>query len=86
MPDTEPDIARIVEVLDRHHVEYLLIGGVAALSHGSQRRTTDFDCLTKRGSDNFGRLSAAMKELGARIRAEGLSDEEAASLPAQFDS
>ena len=59
----EPDIHRLVEVLDRHGVEYLMVGGVAARAYGAV--------------DNFERLAAAMVELHARLRVEGLSDAEA---------
>ncbi len=34
-----PDVGRIVEALDRHGVEYLLVGGVAATAHGAERLT-----------------------------------------------
>ena len=29
-----PDVARLVEVLDRYEVEYLVVGGVAACAYG----------------------------------------------------
>lgn len=45
-PESPPlDIRRILTTLDRHHVEYLVVGGVAANAHGAERRTNDFDCL-----------------------------------------
>jgi hypothetical protein len=42
------DVARIVEALERHGVEYLLIGGVAAVGYGAQRPTEDTDCVVRR--------------------------------------
>ncbi|MHB1726666.1 MAG: hypothetical protein ACYCVN_10025 [Acidimicrobiales bacterium] len=39
----------------------------------------------RRSVENFDRLAAAMRELNARLRVEGLSDEEAAALPVQLD-
>lgn len=79
------DVARLVEVLDRHDVEYLLVGGIAAQARGAQRPTADFDCLARRTARNLDRLAAAMRELKARLRVEGLSDEEALLLPVQVD-
>ena len=80
-----PDVARLTEVLDRHGVDYLVIGGVATQAYGAERPTGDFDCLVRRSVANFDRLAAAMRELNARLRVEGLSDDEAAALPVQLD-
>lgn len=86
-PDrTEPDVARLVEVLDRHGVEYLVVGGVAAIAYGAIRPTRDFDCLVRRLGGNLDRLGDAMRELGARLSVEGLSDAEAALLPVKLDA
>ena len=80
------DFARIMQTLDRHGVEYLLVGGAAAIGYGAQRGTQDVDCMVPRGNDdNFRRLGGAMSELGARIRAEGLDDDVAKTLPANLD-
>lgn len=68
----EVDVLRIVRVLERHGVEYLLVGGVAAALHGAQRPTRDFDCVAQRSDANLQRLAAAMRELKARLRVGGL--------------
>ena len=86
LPDQSlPDVRRITEVLDRNGVDYLVIGGVATQAYGAERPTGDFDCLVRRTGENFDRLAAAMRELNARLRVEGLSDEESAALPVQLD-
>ena len=86
LPDqSRPDVPRITEVLDRHGVDYLVIGGVATQAYGAERPTGDFDCLVRRTGENFDRLAAAMRELKARLRVEGLTDEESAALPVQLD-
>ena len=79
------DLARILDVLDRHQVDYLLVGGVSANAYGALRRTADFDCLPALDRDNLRRVAAALRELGARLRVEGLSDEESRALPVQVD-
>lgn len=44
------DLPRLIEVLNRHEVEYLLVGGVAATAHGAERETEDADCVVRRES------------------------------------
>ena len=79
-----PDVDRLIDTLIRHDVEFLLVGGVATQAYGATRPTKDFDCLIRRAGENLEHLAAAMRELGARLRVAGLSDEEAALLPVQI--
>lgn len=67
---TEPtyDPLRALECLHRHGVEFVLIGGVAAVAHGSPLATFDTDITPRRTADNLDRLAAALRELNARIR------------------
>lgn len=86
MTDHPPlDVDRVVEVLDRHGVLYLLVGGVAARLHGAERPTEDIDVLPEDGEENLRRLAAALTELGAFLRVGRMSDEEARSLPIRLD-
>ena len=64
----------ILEVLDRHEVVYVVIGGIAAVLHGAAHVTTDVDVVPEEGLRNLERLSAALHELGARIRMSGEPD------------
>ena len=64
----------ILAVLDRHHVRYVLIGGLAAILHGASHLTTDVDIVPEEAARNLERLSAALVELGARIRVVGEDD------------
>lgn len=57
------DVDRVVGVLDSHGVQYLLIGGVAARFHGSERRTEDIDVLPRDDDENLGRLASALRDL-----------------------
>ena len=82
----EPDLGRVVGVLDRHGVEYLVVGGGATQLYGATRPTKDSDCLVLQEKDNLVRLAAALRELNARLRVTGLSDEESAALPVQIDA
>lgn len=62
----------MLEVLHRHGVQFVLVGGFAANVHGSPLLTSDVDITPKAHPDNLTRLSAALTELGARIRTEGI--------------
>jgi hypothetical protein len=64
----------ILAVLDAHDVRYVLIGGLAAVLHGAPHVTTDVDVVPEEAKRNLERLSAALEELGARIRATGEPD------------
>lgn len=70
MPDESPplEIERIVQVLARHGVEYVIIGGVAELLFGSPRITYDTDICYRRTRENLMRLASALNELGATLR------------------
>ena len=60
---------KILEVLTRHGVEFVVIGGLAGLAHGSILPTTDVDITPDRDAANLGRLSEALSELDAQVRA-----------------
>ena len=69
-PD-EFDPQRIVEVLNRHRVEYVLVGGYAAQLYGARRPTYDTDITPSTTRDNLDRLAASLHELAAGIRVDG---------------
>jgi hypothetical protein len=58
----------IFACLDRHGVRYVLIGGLAAVLHGSPLPTVDADICPSVDPENLARLAAALAELDARIR------------------
>lgn len=66
MPMLEAEV--IFEVLGRHGVDYVLIGGLAAVLHGSPLPTVDADICPSSAPDNLKRLAGALVELDARIR------------------
>ena len=66
MPDFDPQ--RIFEVLNARRVDYVLIGGFAAVIHGSPFVTSDVDVVPATDAENLRRLSDALTELGAQIR------------------
>ena len=61
-------VFELVVVLNRHEVDYLLIGGVALQAHGHVRTTQDLDVIAAWTKENMRRLAGALGELGARLR------------------
>jgi hypothetical protein len=64
--DFQPEA--VIELLGRHRVRYVLIGGVAAVTHGAAIVTMDIDICYARDDDNLARLSAALREVHATLR------------------
>ncbi|MEJ7764222.1 MAG: hypothetical protein WKF86_01885 [Acidimicrobiales bacterium] len=69
-----PDLAAIVQVLNRNRVAYVLIGGSAAQFSVPSLVTYDVDFSPAFDQDNLQRLSMALTELGARIRTEAVPE------------
>jgi hypothetical protein len=55
-------------VLVAHEVDFVLIGDLAAIVHGSARATFDLGIAYRRSNENLERLAAALQELGATLR------------------
>jgi hypothetical protein len=68
------DAPALLEVLERHRVQYVVVGGYAAELHGSVRRTVDVDVVPRTTADNLERLAAALREVQAKIRTEGFPE------------
>jgi hypothetical protein len=58
----------IIAALNRHGVDYVLIGGLAAALHGSPYQTQDADICPAPDRDNLRRLAATLVELDGRLR------------------
>jgi hypothetical protein len=64
----------ILGTLERHEVRYVLIGGLAATIYGSPYVTTDVDITPETTDGNLERLSSALADLGANVRADGVPE------------
>ena len=73
------DPVRICEILNEEGVDYVVIGGMAAVIHGSALPTRDVDVVPARDSTNLDRLAHALRRMNAMIRT---SDE---PVPAPLD-
>jgi len=80
------DPERILAALERHGVDYVMVGGFASQLHGARRQTYDIDFVPAATEANDDRLASALRELDARLRVAGLTDEEARQLPVTIDA
>ena len=72
MPEPVPyRPGELLEVLERHGVRYVVIGGLAAELRGSPYITRDVDVTPSRDRANLRRLAAALRELNAELRVPG---------------
>lgn len=65
---SQPALRVIVDVLNRHGVEFLVVGGQAESLMGSPRVTYDVDICYRRTPENLARLSKALSELRVSLR------------------
>lgn len=57
----ETDFEQLLALLNRERVRFILIGGLAGMSHGSNRATLDVDVVYERSPENIRRLVQALK-------------------------
>ena len=55
------ELRRLLRLLARHRVQFIIVGGVAASLHGSARSTQDLDIVYARSKENHRRLVAALR-------------------------
>ncbi len=58
------DFKELLELFNRHKVEYLIVGGYALAFHGAPRVTGDIDLYVRPAPKNAERILAALKEFG----------------------
>ena len=69
-PDIGPplQLQKLLKVLSRHSVDFIVIGGIAGIVYGSAYPTYDFDLLYAREEANLERMAAALIELKVTLR------------------
>lgn len=80
LPPRAPDLRALLTPLIRHGVDFVLIGGMAGISHGSNFPSYDLDVIYARDPDNIARLVDALAEIKVGLRG-ALAD-----LPFQLDA
>jgi predicted nucleotidyltransferase len=64
----KPPLVEIANLLHRHEVEYIVIGGTAAVLLGSPLPTYDVDLCYRRTEENLNRLAVALREINPTLR------------------
>jgi hypothetical protein len=62
--DLQPDFKDLLVLLNKHEVEYLIVGGYALAFHGAPRFTGDLDILVRPSRENARRVFDALSEFG----------------------
>lgn len=62
----------MLRILAAHEVQYVVIGGFAAVAHGAPHVTFDVDVVPSRAQESLERLARALADMDARIRTEGV--------------
>jgi hypothetical protein len=60
-------LLEICKLLNKHHVDYLLIGGFAVVYHGYTRSTADLDFWYNPTLTNFHKILKAFKDYGIDV-------------------
>jgi hypothetical protein len=68
VPDFEFDPKTMLAALRRHGVDFVVIGGLAGMAHGSALPSYDLDVVYARDVPNLERMAAALVELESRLR------------------
>lgn len=58
----------LLDMLVRHEVRFVVIGGIAGNAHGSTTATLDLDVCYARDNANLRALAGALRELGVTLR------------------
>jgi hypothetical protein len=62
------DFESLLSTLSGHEVAFIVVGGAAAIAHGSARLTQDLDIVYERSPVNLGRLVSALAEYQPYLR------------------
>jgi len=68
-----PHYRELLQFLNEFEVEYLIVGGFAAMKYGEPRYTKDLDVWVHNSAENSGRVVEALKKFGAPIDHDGIT-------------
>lgn len=60
----QQDFKELLALLEKHHVDYMVVGGYAVAFHGFPRFTKDLDIFYHGVAENVAKVTAALKEFG----------------------
>lgn len=64
----EADLESLLDALHRAGVEFIVVGGAAAVLHGAPVTTQDVDIVPRVDTENIERLTGLLEQLDARVR------------------
>lgn len=70
----DEQLARLCEVLNAHHVVYVIFGSFAGRLQGADLHTVDVDIVPDRSEYNLQRLCDALNSLSPRWRIDDVSE------------
>ncbi len=65
---TSPDFRELLNILDKHKVRYLVVGGYAVMKYTEPRFTRDLDLWIATDPENAEAVFAALREFGAPLK------------------
>ncbi|NCQ51758.1 hypothetical protein GW796_07685 [archaeon] len=87
-PATLTDVALVIELLNKHNVPYLLIGGYAMMLQGNQRTTQDIDIVLPLGYETGKKVKKALSNLpekaSDKIKDEWFEEDETIRVADEF--
>ena len=63
-------LLKLLECLNHSEIEYILVGGMAAVLHGAPVTTQDLDIVHRRTDENIERLLVLLEKLDAKYRGQ----------------
>lgn len=60
----QQDFKELLELLEKHNVDYMVVGGYAVAFHGYPRFTKDIDIFFSASKDNVEKIVSALVEFG----------------------
>ena len=68
LPRKAPEVDKLLGPLTSHGVDFVVVGGIAGLAHGSNYPSFDLDIAYARDAGNLERLVAALGDIGVTLR------------------
>jgi nucleotidyltransferase AbiEii toxin of type IV toxin-antitoxin system len=62
------DAGQLLQALTKNGVDFVLVGGLAGLLHGSSYPTFDLDVVYARDRQNISRMAAALRDVEVKLR------------------
>ena len=70
-----PHYKELLQLLNKFHVEFLIVGGFAVMKYAEPRYTKDLDVWVNNSTENSARMTHALREFGAPLDHDGISAE-----------